>query len=623
MKKFLFLNALCALAVIAGCSKDEEKKDEGGNQKPEELVLSAPVITATPAIDAITVSWQAVKDAKTYSVEICEATAEQFAAAGSTAELSYTISNLTAETAYRVRVCAVADKVQSPWSNVASVTTLAPEPEESGIKTSDELVKWFNEEAANCTAEDVVELGADIDLAGKTITPVAEFKGTFDGKGYSIKNLSSSAPLFLKLSGAVKDLTIEGAVALSISEAESTTGHPLAVLANISTGSVTNVTNKASVTMTGTDVLGSPVVAGIVAYQNGGTFTGNKNLGDVTLSHGGTANVLPDGFNRKPFVAVGGVVGVIVGATASECSNEGAIKATSTNVPAIAARHYIGGVVGTPEDAVISACVNRGSVTGDFGDATKAAQKQVWVGGVIGGRNGDVKTVDGALVENCDNYGECRIVVDNASNNYLAGIAGQAVVEAKGTNYTADETTMKKLVNCHNYGKLIKEGVGPCRLGGIQGGAATLENCINDGEILVKNIAASGAVGGLIGYPTQIYHPVSGSQNNGNITVECDVAFALGGLFGQGGNTNQSYKGCSVNCTITAPSAVIAGMVLGHAKTIASGKSIVYGTSEEPFKVKGSLKGTELTTENFATILLGDSTTAGGTIDTSNVQLGE
>lgn len=464
----------------------------------------------------------------------------------------------------------------------------------------------------------------DVDMKGVTVPTAAGFKGTFDGKGKTIKNLAATAPLFATLDGTVKDVTLEGAFTLEVEgDDAATVGHPFAPLALVSTGTVQGVTNKASVTMTSTKVVGSPVVAGLVAFQKGGTFKGNKNFGAVSMTHAGTKNVAITGFTRKPFVVTAGVVGVIEGATAEECENEGNVSVACTNVPAVEARHYIGGVVGTPENAIVKSCTNKGKVTGDFTDATKAAAKQVWVGGVIGGRNGDVKTVDGALVEGCKNYGECTLVAENTVNNYLAGIAGQCTVEATGSSYTADKSTIQKLVNCQNYGKLVKKGAGGCRLGGIHGGAATLENCTNEGEIVVEGISTAGAVGGLVGYPTQVYHPVTGCKNKGNMTATCDVAFVMGGLFGQGGNTNQAYEDCAVNCTMTAPASVKVGIILGTAHTIASGKSIVYGTAEKPFKVKGSVNGTALTSENFTTLLLGNTTTAGGTIDTTNVQFGE
>lgn len=507
---------------------------------------------------------------------------------------------------------------------IASFAIYVPkaDPDPTHIDTAEKLVAFLKAATAETTTDYIMT--KDVDMKGVTVPTAAGFKGTFDGKGKTIKNLAATAPLFATLDGTVKDVTLEGAFTLEVEgDDAATVGHPFAPLALVSTGTVQGVTNKASVTMTSTKVVGSPVVAGLVAFQKGGTFKGNKNFGAVSVTHAGTKNVAITGFTRKPFVVTAGVVGVIEGATAEECENEGNVSVACTNVPAVEARHYIGGVVGTPENAIVKSCTNKGKVTGDFTDATKAAAKQVWVGGVIGGRNGDIKTVDGAYVEGCKNYGECTLIAENAVNNYLAGIAGQCTVEAKNKNYTAAESTIQKLVNCQNYGKLVKKGAGGCRLGGIHGGAATLENCTNEGEIVVEGISTAGAVGGLVGYPTQVYHPVTGCKNTGNMTATCDVAFVMGGLFGQGGNTNQAYEDCAVNCTMTAPASVKVGIILGTAYTIESGKSIVYGTAEKPFKVKGSVNGTALTSENFTTLLLGNTTTAGGTIDTTNVQFGE
>ncbi|GEM_PF-2416822 len=507
---------------------------------------------------------------------------------------------------------------------IASFAIYVPkaDPDPTHIDTPEKLVAFLTAATAETTTDYIMT--KDVDMKNVTVPTAAGFKGTFDGNGKTIKNLAATAPLFATLDGTVKDVTLEGAFTLEVEgSGAATAGHPFAVLANVSTGSVKNVTNKASVTMTSTEVVGSPVVAGLVAFQKGGTFKGNKNFGAVSLTHAGTKNVAITGFTRKPFVVTAGVVGVIEGATAEDCENEGNVSVGCTRVDHVAARHYIGGVVGTPENARVLNCINKGKVTGDFTDATKSAAKQVWVGGVIGGRNGDVKTVDGAYVEGCKNYGECTLIAENAVNNYLGGIAGQCTVEAKGTNYTAAESTIQKLVNCQNYGKLVKKGAGGCRLGGIHGGAATLENCTNEGEIVVEGISTAGAVGGLVGYPTQLYHPVTGCKNTGNMTATCDVAFVMGGLFGQGGNTDQAYEDCAVNCTMTAPASVKVGIILGTAHTIESGKSIVYGTAEKPFKVKGSVNGTALTAENFTTLLLGNTTTAGGTIDTTNVQFGE
>lgn len=589
-----------------------------------QAVFGAPAnLKASPTETSFKASWDPVPFADYYVFEYKAASVGEWSVIGNIEATSYEVEGLVATTNYDMRVKAVKGEQESEYTT-GSVTTLEPSKFNPQMSKTSDLIEFFSTEAALASSANEYSLEADIDLTGYTVSSVETFKGILDGKGHSIKGLALDQPLFRNLTGTVKNLVLEGEVSQTIAADDAEAGHPLAVLAAVSTGNVIDCTNKANVTMMGSGVLGSPVVAGLVAFHTEGTFSGNKNFGTITLVHGGSANVDIEGFNRKPFVVVSGVVGVLVSATADECQNEGAISVSCTDVPKVNARHYIGGVIGTPQEAVVTKCVNKGDIVADFTDPSKSAAKQVWVGGIIGGRNGDEKTVDGAQVEDCENFGNLTLTAENSVNNYLAGIGGQACVEATGTNYTSAQETMRKIVNCKNHGKLTKKGAGGCRLGGISGGAATLENCSNDGEILVENISTAGAVGGLVGYPTQPYHPVKGCTNTGKMTATCDVEFAFGGLFGQGGNTNQNYEGCTVDCEIVAPAKVFAGAILGTAKTLASGKAIVYGTASAPFKVAGSVKGTKLDSGNYQSLLVGDNgitTAAGGAIDISNVTL--
>lgn len=600
-------------------------------KEPEIITMGTPVVSVEPAVATAEITWAAVEKATNYEVYIKKAADADWTKAGETAETSFTVTGLLSNTDYVAGVKATYKTNASEIGEKAFKTLDYTAPSEIG--TAEDFIQWLALGAPMAEAGTTLTLTADIDLTGKTLPAVESYAGTLNGNGKTIKGLSLNAPIFTSLSGTVKDLTLEGALSYTCTDSPST-GLILAALAGVSTGSVTGCTNKATVTVVASGILTSPVIAGIVAFQNGGTFSNNTNKGAVSVKHAGSAQAAatPAGLNRKPFCVIAGTLGLIVNGTVESCSNEGAVSVVCTNVSKIGARHYIGGIVGTPENARILNCINKGNVLGDFTDPTGNAQKQVWVGGIAGGRNGDVKTVDGAYIEGCDNYGACTLIAENATvNNYLAGIAGQATVEATGTNYTADASTIQKFVNCHNYGKLTKGGKGGCRLGGIAGGTATLEGCINEGDIVVENIATIGAVGGLVGYPTQTYHPVTNCKNTGNLTGTCDVAFAMGGLFGQGGNTNQSYEGCSVNCTITAQSSTLTGIILGTAKTLASGKTINYGTAEGPFKVKGTVNGTELTVDNFTSFLASDgaaadgsiTTAASGKINVANVQFGE
>ena len=539
MKKYLFLNALCALALFAGCSKEEEKKDDGNNQNPaDELVLTAPVINAEPATDAITVSWRAVENAKTYSVEYCLASAAEFSAAGSTAELSYTISNLTPETAYKVRVRAVADKVQSPWSEVASVSTLAAQPVESGIKTADEFVKWINEEAANCAADDVVELAADIDLAGKTLTPVAEFKGTFDGKDHKLSNMTASAPLFTVNKGVVKNLVIDASCAVSFG----TSGY-MAILVGANEGTVLGCINNASVTMT--EDFTEASYTGLLVGASSGKVEGCVNNGDLTVKMYGATGAQ----------CIGGILGAFdtaADAVAVEnCENKGKVTVTYTGKPA---NSFVGGVVGssnvhkiaeiTAKCGTVKGSSNSGDVYFQIGAPGSGTYTNL--GGVIGYTEGDVVgCVNSAKVEIDNVEGE-----DNCTRPSIGGVAGcvcasvkecsnSGAVSFKGTfaagtlgnagagashqplfggvvgcigavnndtNTTNGIDANNSLEDCFNTGDLLvsirqkANGKTNCQIGGVAGfSGVAVKNCYNTGKVDFRPLSYKTCAGGVIG----------------------------------------------------------------------------------------------------------------------------
>lgn len=589
------------------------------------VVPDVPVIDkAASEVKATSVNlvWGAVANATSYIVSYKKSADSEWAEVPAS-DAKCLVKGLKDNTSYDFRVASVRSNQKSDFSAVASFTTPEIKWEYPlNITDGETLASWLTSGAEFTTSGSVINISNDIDLTGKDFTPAAAFAGTLNGNGHSIK-VASSTSLFYGVSGSISNLTIEGTVTANL-EADDAVGHPLAALAIASTGKITNCTNKATITMKSSGVLGAPVVAGLVAYQKGGTFTGNTNAGNITLTHGGVAEASISGFNRKPFCVVAGVAGVIVSATAENCVNNGAVKVACTNVPSINARHYIGGVIGTPEDAVIKNCTNNGAVTGDFTDATKSAAKQIWLGGVVGARNSAVTTVDGALIDGCKNYGTCTLIAENAVNNYLGGITGQSTIEGSAT------FTIQKIVNSTNYGKLVKKGAGGCRFGGISGGAATLDNCTNEGEIVVENIASTGVVGGLVGYPTQTHHPITNCKSLGKMTSTAKVAFAMGGIGGQAGNTNQSWTGCTVDCAISAQSGTLVGMVVGTAKTLS--RAITLGTAAAPIKVSGSLNGTAITADNLAKSISSDGTRAAdgkittaakGTLDATNVVFGK
>lgn len=616
-----------AFSTNASAYSEEATEDTYEEVNFEKPVLDPAIFDIAPK--QITVKWTGVVKATGYTVKY-RSTADGAAWTEKKVEdplaESYEVTGLKPLSDYyfTIRVEGEGGNASEWADSVVASTTGIVYTYPLTINNAEEFVDWLSMGAMNAIATDEVTLAADVDVTGLPLEAAESFAGIFNGNGKTV-TVNTNNALFSKLTGTIKDLTVAGTVAQSYS-ADDAAGHPLAAIVLVSDGGIiTGCTNKAAVSMTSTGVLGSPVVAGVAAYQREGTFENNANAGKITVKHAGTSSTTITGFDRKPFCVMAGVLGILVNTTMTGCDNTGDVLVECSAAGKIGARHYVAGVLGTPEKwSTVKSCNNKAAVTVNF--SNDGTGKQVWVGGIIGGRNADYTTLDGcSSIEDCVNEGVVTLRSDYVgANNYLAGIAGQALVESPNKD-TKTPSEYGSIKNCTNKGKLISGGLGQIRLGGISGGAATCDGCRNEGDIEVGH-SGKGGVGGLIGYPTQDYHPVTNSSNTGNITVleSANVAFGVGGLFGQGGNTKQNYAGCAVNCTITAPENVWAGIVLGTANTLGSGKTIVLGTADSPFKVKGTVNGNVLAADNYTSYLVGDGgTTAGGVIDTTNVQFGE
>lgn len=123
-----------------------------------------------------------------------------------------------------------------------------------------------------------VELGANIDLNNKAWTPIGlnadnsnRFYGTFDGKGFTIKNLNvdteagyTAAGFFGSLNGTAKNFTIENANIKHISTGGAT-DNGIAVVA----GSIYTKGNIENVTVKNAHVEGNRYMGGIAGYVYG------------------------------------------------------------------------------------------------------------------------------------------------------------------------------------------------------------------------------------------------------------------------------------------------------------------------------------------------------------------
>ncbi len=248
------------------------------------------------------------------------------------------------------------------------------------------------------------------------LSPVSIFCGTFDGNGYSIKNLYMNTPDYhAGLFGYVYDATIQnvnivGAQITAYIDIANAILAPYAIdttVINCTTDSASSIIdstnafcqnlagliaynaiddgavvfkdciNCASVTATKYGV----IMAGIVA-QTDGVIQNCKNYGTISGGDG-----------------VGGITGQCEPSEIKNCENHGSIIGTSC---------MIGGIIGAHDNrtvTIISQCYNTGSITGAY-----------QVGGIAG------YILDSARIEDCYNIGS----VTGTSSTYgeVGGISG-------------------------------------------------------------------------------------------------------------------------------------------------------------------------------------------------------
>ena len=230
--------------------------------------------------------------------------------------------------------------------------------------------------------------------------------------------------------------------------------------------------------------------------------------------------------------------------------------------------YHIGGVVGYLDGTgVIENCNNDVALQA----TTKCTHH---IGGIAG------FMAEGAKISKCTNNAGVSMVVEGAANaSQLGGIVGH--IEASGI-----------VIDCTNKGKVLYEGIGTPRLGGMCGyqnnlKEITFENCTNEGEIVLNEGEYTSTswsyVGGLTGYYGT---PTYGSKvsyinciNKGKISLnvtDANTRARVGGIASHGGITkatdymNWYFTGCKnegeIVSTIPTAKYFIAGGILGFAE---------------------------------------------------------
>ena len=356
-------------------------------------------------------------------------------------------------------------------------------PEYYGIKTASDLKKFS--EAVNSgksidrfrgESGDVILL-QDIDMAGVTDwlpigTDSSPFTGTFDGCGFSIKNVAfatdaaaySSAGLFgVVKGGSVKNLTFGKDGDTWTFTGTAVAGTAIAgIAARVSEAAViTACNNNVDFDFQANDPAGDLVMIGGIAGQSDGAVIGGEtaaagcvNSGDIIV------HKIDNTGNGGTGMNVGGILAYAKSTSAttlSNCRNTGSVCAQSGRG---------GGLAGTFEKGSLIACENAGLVEDDrFGNYTgfDGAYAYKRMGGLVGGTKAAV------TIENCVNTGDvitylgCRTggfvghnegVISKCENR--GNIIGESIVD--GTNYHGPgwacgyNKTKANLTKCKGYG---------------------------------------------------------------------------------------------------------------------------------------------------------------------------
>ncbi len=410
-------------------------------------------------------------------------------------------------------------------------------------------------------------LGADIDLSSEpNWTPIEGFKGSLNGNGYSIKNLSlkvksnDNIGLFSELLGTVNNLKIE-----NVKITGSGSGNNIGAIAGKNTGTIQNCVVDGTINCEYASCVG-----GIAGYSNTNLI---NNINNVAVKS-----------NEK----VGGIAGCIVVSGALEIKS-------NTNNNEVSGTTYVGGIAGSIESikpangtftTMVSDCENNGIVTatGDFsgGIAGQAT------GYYLSDRWGTLYSIY-LEISDCENNGKvygkdyvagiygyggeyvrsvtaCVNTVDITGNNYVGGYIGYSentsisnmnnnnIIIGKGylggiAGYVGDIQNCKNNGTITSLGTILEDGINKYCVGGIAGYATGVKNCVNNVDISVESSGIN--VGGIAGY---IYcnGVIEDNTNNGRIAAL--QANNVGGIVGKvtltGGRTiNNNINESEVTAT--------------------------------------------------------------------------
>ena len=361
-------------------------------------------------------------------------------------------------------------------------------------------------------------LATNIDMAEEAFNPITPFNGSFDGRGYTISNLTitptNSTPtgLFGLTTGAtIKNVTIKSGAVYVTNTTQLYTGGLVGkaietTIDNCSFEGAVSSVCSAQHNCDGVSGNSSSVTGGLVGFAKNCTISnssvtasiysrGQFTAGIVGSIEGGS--ITKSAFSRGSLLEstmnhVGGIAGCMTfDAVISECT---------VDAPVVCGYAVNGGVVGRMQSGKVSRCLvsSNAVVVGCKDNATGASYDGT--GGIVGkieslGSKGTM-----AIVERCACY------ADVSANIVVGGIVGHL----KGDSNTTIAEEVKECLfkgrltvaykNSSNYG--VGGGIiGCCNMSASEGGATKVTDCaaLVDG-ITFNSAATKAGYGGVVGY---------------------------------------------------------------------------------------------------------------------------
>ena len=348
------------------------------------------------------------------------------------------------------------------------------------------------------------------DITAENLKQITNFKGIFNGNGKTITQTAATKPLFSKVSGEIKKLTLNGSLDLG-----STSGAPL-VNQLMTGGKISECTNNMAVTCSRS---GHTYVGGLVSYMESAVIE--------NCTNNGTLNVEVDVDGGFYNVAVAGIVADI------RIPNEDEVR-----------------------NVLLKNCKNTGDLTLSpaltFKAAASTDDKGMQVCG-FGGIAGWVRNSATYTFTNCDNEGAVTLSAVNIQHEHgnsprticvggVLGLSAPAVSGLMSPDFSKEFNLV--LTDCDNTGLVYNQGVNYSSTkesknkvftGGLAGalmGTSTanagVKTCTNTGTVLTHD------------YITGMENVIPSIR-----TCYCVVA---GGLLGYGGYVDMD--GCTVRCQI-------------------------------------------------------------------------